>query len=215
MRTAMRAGVIGATVLLLGLLSGCGATSRWHAIDVSGSEPSLAFRMDRAPDGKPVTAADYRGRIVLLYFGYTHCTDACPTTLSNVADILERLGPDAKSFAILFVTVDPDRDTLPVLTRYAAEFSPQGVGLRGTPDQIAELARRFRVEYSVEPATRNHPYEVTHSPSVFVFDRTGAARFLVPELATARPDLSGIAADLERLVEQRPSSPFQALLHLL
>ncbi|MBU6427656.1 MAG: SCO family protein [Cyanobacteria bacterium REEB65] len=214
-RTAARAGILGAAVLLLGFLAGCGTGYRWHALDVSGSSPSLAFTMSRTPDGKRVTAANFRGHIVLLYFGYTHCPDVCPTTLANVVGLLDRLGPDAKPVRLLFVTVDPDRDTLPVITRYVAMFSPQIVGLRGTTDQIARLARRFRVAYSVAKASSGHAYEVSHSSSIYVFDRTGAARLLLPKLDMAKPDLSGIAADLERLLGSRSANPLQTLVHLL
>src|SRR6185437_9211566 len=97
-----------AAVGSLGLLGGCDRGAHWHSIDVS--------------DGKPVTEADYRGDVVLLYFGYTFCPDICPTTLSNLDDILGRLGAAAKRLRVLFVTVDPHRDTLPVLAAYVRNF---------------------------------------------------------------------------------------------
>ena len=181
-------------------LAGCG-NHEWHSIDVSGSSPPLELTMARAGDGKEVSQADYRGKIVMLYFGYTNCPDVCPTTLSNVATILHRLGPDAQYIRMLFVTVDPDRDTLPVLATYVKNFAPQIDGLRGTSDQLAALARRYRVIYSVKPATKDHPYEVTHSSAIYVFDGSGAARLLVPSLASTTPDIAGTAADLKRLVD--------------
>jgi protein SCO1/2 len=195
-------GLVGAG-LGLALLTGCSGDPAWHSIDVSGSSPPLAFTMTRAEDGKTVTEADYRGRIVLLYFGYTNCPDVCPTTLTNVADILKRLGPAARDVCVLFVTVDPNRDTLPVLAQYVKNFAPQIEGLRGTPDQLAALARRYRVVYSVQPATADHPYEVTHSSGIYVFDRSGAARLLIPSLATSHPDIAGTTDDLRRLIAQR------------
>jgi protein SCO1/2 len=157
--------------------------------------------MTRASDGKPVTAADYKGKIVLLYFGYTFCPDVCPTTLSNIADLLARLGTDASRVRVLFVTVDPKRDTLPILASYARNFGSEVEGLRGTPDQLAALARRYRILYSVSPEARDHPYEVTHSSAIYVFDQSGAARLLVPSLASAKPDLDDLASDLRRLTE--------------
>jgi protein SCO1/2 len=172
-----------------------------HAVDVSDSSPSLAFTMTSASDGKQVTQADYHGRVVLLYLGYTFCPDVCPTTLSNIADALKQLGSDASAVRVLFVTVDPARDTLPVLAEYAASFAPEIDGLRGTPDQLAALARRYRLVYSVTPETKDHPYEVTHSSAIYVFDRSGAARLLVPSLGSARPDVKGLAADLRHLIE--------------
>lgn len=183
------------------LLAGCD-DGKFHAIDVSGSSPALAFTMTRAGDGKQVTQKDYRGQIVLLYFGYTFCPDVCPTTLTNVDDVLRRLGADAKHVRVLFVTVDPNRDTLSVLADYVKNFGSHVDGLRGTPDQLAALARRYRVVYSVEPATTTHPYEVTHSSAIYVFDGTGAARLLVPSLASTPPDIKGTTADLKRLVEE-------------
>jgi protein SCO1/2 len=190
------------TALVAGALPGrqVGAAPR-HALDVSGSAAPLQLAMTRASDGKPVTQADYRGRIVLLYLGYTFCPDVCPTTLSNVADVLKQLGSEASQVRVLFVTVDPDRDTLPVLAAYAANFGPEVESLRGTPDQLAALARRYRLVYSVTPETKDHPYEVTHSSAIYVFDRSGAARLLVPSLGTAAADIAALTDDLRRLVE--------------
>jgi len=158
--------------------------------------------MMRASDGKPVTEADYRGKVVMLYFGYTFCPDVCPTTLSNVSRILARLGPEANEVRVLFVTVDPNRDTLPVLKDYVTNFAPQIEGLRGAPDELAALARRYRVAYSVTPETKDHPYDVTHSSAIYVFDKSGAARLLVSPLVASNADVAGVTADLERLIEE-------------
>lgn len=197
-------------------LGGCGNGGKWHSIDVQGTSPPLEFTMTRATDGKLVTQADYRGRIVVLYFGYTYCPDVCPTTLTNIADILKRLGPAAQHVSVLFVTVDPNRDTPKVLASYAQYFAPQVQGLRGTPDQLAALARRYRIAYSVTPATKDHEYEVTHSAAVYVFDGTGAARLLVPSLGTTTPDLAGTADDLHRLVDEaNPPGLVARLLRLV
>ncbi|MGH7014314.1 MAG: SCO family protein [Stellaceae bacterium] len=208
-------GLVG-TGLSAVLLAGCNDDSQWHAMNIAGSTPALAFTMTRAADGKTVTQADYRGEIVLLYFGYTYCPDICPTTLANVAEILKRLGPEAMHIRVLFVTVDPNRDTLPVLAQYVKDFAPEIDGLRGTPDQLAALARRYRVVYSVEPTTKDHPYEVTHSSAIYVFDGSGAARLLIPSLATTKPDIAGTTADLRRLVEAKhPPSLLTRLLRLV
>lgn len=147
--------------------------------------PPLAFTMVRANDGKPVTAADYRGRVVILYFGYTNCPDECPTTLANLATVLQGLGPDAKNVRVLFVTVDPTRDTLAALKSYATAFAPEIDGLRGSADAIARLARRYRVTYQVTLASPDHAYEVMHSASTFFFDRRGNARYVATSVANA------------------------------
>jgi protein SCO1/2 len=161
----------------------------------------LAFTMTRASDGKEVTADDFKGKVVLLYFGYTFCPDVCPTTLANIDKMLTRMGDKADQVRVLFVTVDPNRDTLDVLKSYTELFAPQVVGLRGTPDQLAALARRYRVSYSVTPATKDEPYDVSHSSAVYVFDKTGAIRLLMSSLSSPKPDIDGGTADLERLAE--------------
>ncbi len=185
----------------LALLAGC-EKQKWTSIDISGSLPRLAFTMTRVEDGKEVTQSDYRGQIALLYFGYTNCPDVCPTTLSDIGDILKSLGPDAEHVHMLFVTVDPNRDTAKALATYASNFSNRIDGLRGTPDQLGALARRYRVAYSVTPASDGHPYEVTHSPAVYVFDGSGAARLIIASLASTTPHIPGTTADLKRLVEE-------------
>ena len=139
----------------------------------------------------------------MLYFGYTFCPDVCPATLANVSRILDRLGPEARQVRVLFVTVDPNRDTLPALADYVRNFAPQIEGLRGAPDQLAALARRYRVVYSVRPESKDQPYEVTHSSAIYVFDKSGAARLLVSPLVAANADIAGVAADLSRLIEEK------------
>ncbi len=196
--------ILGAGALALPV-AGCDRKTQWHETDISGSLPSLAFNMTDAMSGAPVSAADFHGKVTLLYFGYTLCPDFCPTTLTNLAAILQRLGKQADQVRVLFVTVDPNRDSLPVLKQYAALFAPQIVGLRGTPDALAALARRYRVAYSVMPAQNGHPYEVTHSSIVYVFDQDGNARLLVSSMATQKPDIDGTTQDLRRLISQHES----------
>ncbi len=190
-----------ALVLASFALAGCQRHGEWHAADVSGAAPALDLSMTRANDGKAVSAADYRGKVTLLYFGYTFCPDVCPLTLSNVTRVLKTLGPDADGVRVLFVTVDPNRDTPAVLQRYVAAFDPRIDGLRGDPNQLAALARRYRVAYSVDPHGAGGRYEVTHSSAIYVFDRSGKARLLVSSLSTDHPDIDGTAADLRALLD--------------
>jgi protein SCO1/2 len=184
----------------IALLGGCENKTKFHGIDVSGTSPSLAFTMNRTPDGSRVTERDYRGQIVMLYLGYTFCPDVCPTTLAAITRSVADLGANAGQVTVLFVTVDPRRDTLPILTDYVRNFGPRVIGLRGTPDELAALARRYRLLYSVRAATKENPYEVSHSPAVYIFDGSGAARVLVTSLASQTPDISGVTADLRRLI---------------
>lgn len=175
---------------------------QWHSTDITGYVPNLSFNMVDANSGKPVTQAAFKGKFTLLYFGYTQCPDVCPLTLQRVAQVFDKLGNDAQRFRFLFVTVDPHRDTLPVLRQYTAAFSPLFVGLRGDDDAIARLARRYRIAYSVSPPTKTRPYEVTHSSAIYVFTPTGAPMLLLGSLASADPDISGTAEDLEHLLHQ-------------
>lgn len=197
------------------ILAAHAARAAWHSEDISGVLPPLELSMMDANTGKPVTATDFRGKVVLLYFGYTLCPDFCPTTLTNLADVLDKLGAPANQVRILFVTVDPNRDSLDTLKGYVKLFAPQIVGLRGTPDQLAELARRYRVAYSVTPASNGHPYQVTHSSIVFVFDAAGQARLILTSMASAKPDIDGVAADLRQLVQQEQPSLWQRLLNMV
>jgi protein SCO1/2 len=169
-------------------LAGC-SKPRWHMTDISGGMPKLDFHM--SADGKPVTAADFRGKVVALYFGYTHCPDVCPATLANLADMLGKVGsPDVR---VLFVTVDPERDTDQVMADYAKAFSPQVVGLRGSANALADLTRTYRVAYEVR---KGPPYEVMHSNAVFFFDRDGRARLVTTDTG----DTAAMAADVKRLL---------------
>ncbi len=183
-------------------LVGCDDAKAWHNIDIADTSPDLAFDLQRAPDGKAVTAADYRGEVVMVYFGYTFCPDVCPLTLQNLNGAFAKIGDDAKSVRVLFVTIDPKRDTLASLGQYMSIFGPQFTGLSGSADQLARFARRYRIAYSVEVAPDGEE-TVTHSSALFVFDRTGAARLLVPSLASSTADVGGVARDLTRLAREK------------
>jgi protein SCO1/2 len=184
-------------------LVGCSHSRPWHDVNVTGSLPPLALEMVRANDLRPVTEADYRGKVTLLYFGYTNCPDVCPLTLSNVGRVLSALRNNAKDVKVLFVTVDPHRDSLPVLRQYAAAFFPQLDTLRGDPNALTALARRYRVAYSVVQGPHGRSPDVTHSSVIYVFDKQGKARLLVSSLSSSRPDIAGVAADLTRLLRER------------
>jgi protein SCO1/2 len=171
------------------VLVGCSKPA-WHMTDISGAMPRLAFHM--TTNGKPVTAADYRGKVVALYFGYTHCPDVCPATLTDLTDMLAKV--ESRDVAVLFVTVDPERDTGTVLTDYAKAFSPQVTGLRGDANALAALARSYRVAYSVK---KGPPYEVMHSNAVFFFDRDGKVRLVTTDTSNT----AAMAEDVKRLLD--------------
>jgi protein SCO1/2 len=140
-----------------------------------------------ASNGQTVTDRDFRGKYMLVYFGYTYCPDVCPTTLNAVAGALDKLGPKAKDLVPVFITVDPARDTPAVMKQYTAAFSPQIVGLTGTPDQIAHVAKEYRVYYA-KHVTGPGPndYSMDHSSIIYVMGPDG--RFLAPLPADQSPD---------------------------
>lgn len=180
-----------AALFLALLLAGCSKPA-WHMTDITDGMPRLSFHMTE--NGHLVTAQDFRGKVVALYFGYTHCPDVCPATLANLTDMAGKVhSPDLR---ILFVTVDPDRDSDSVLADYAKAFSPEMVGLRGSANELANLARRYRVAYSV---TKGPPYQVLHSNAVFFFDKNGRARLVTTDTS----DTAGMAADVTRLLRQQ------------
>jgi len=177
--------------LFLALMLAACSRPGFHMTDISGAMPRLDFHMTRASDGAAVSGESYRGRVTILYFGYTNCPDVCPATLANLAGMLGKL--NSKNVEILFVTVDPGRDTLAALKDYTRAFSPQIEGLRGTDNQLADLARRYRVAYSVEPKA---PYTVMHSNAVFFFDVDGRVRLVT----TDTTDTSAMAEDVQKLL---------------
>ncbi|MDR3520517.1 MAG: SCO family protein [Acidocella sp.] len=184
------------------LLSACHKDLSDQDVSIQGLVPPLSLSMQDVTTNKPVTAADFLGKTTLLYFGYTNCPDVCPFTLGNLDKILKQLGPLANDVTVLFVTVDPDRDTPATLAQYAALFGPNVQGLRGTPDQLYSLARRYRVVFSVTKPTATTPYAVTHSAAVYVFNAKGDAQFLIAGLDTDKPDIAGITDDLRGVIDQ-------------
>lgn len=181
-------------LLSLLALAGCHHDLSPQDVDVSGLIPPLGFSMTDVRTGAPVTAADFTGKVTLLYFGYTNCPDVCPTTLYNLDRVFKQMGARAAQVQVLFVTVDPDRDSAATLKQYTALFGTNIIGLRGTADQLYALARRYRVVFSV---VKKPVYTVTHSSAVYVFDSAGRPEFIIAGLDTAKPDLVGIASDLD------------------
>ena len=187
---------------LLAAFGSAGCSQRiepWHLTDVSGHLPDLDFTLT-GDDGKPVAAGSLKGRTSLVYFGYTHCPDVCPETMGRLMQVIDKLGPDAQKVRILFVSVDPARDTPQALHDYVGAFDAQHAhGLTGTDAQIEQMAKRYRVAYQMEKRDPNGDYEVTHSSAVYVFDARNHARLLATDHDT--PDV--IAADVRRIIEDQ------------
>jgi protein SCO1/2 len=146
---------------------------------------------------KAVTDKDFRGKFMLVYFGYTFCPDVCPTTLNEVAEAMDKLGPNAARVQPIFITVDPRRDTPDVMKQYAASFSPQLLGLTGTPEEIAKVAKEYRVYYA-EHRTGPGPndYSMDHSSILYLMGPDGQFIEPIPADETA----ATIAADIQKAV---------------
>lgn len=184
-------------------LAACHDEWKYSAQDLppNGTVQHLDFRMTEAGSGQTVTAADFRGKVVMLYFGYTNCPNVCPLTLYETGRVLKTLGAKAEDLRFLFVTVDPARDTLPVLARYLALYHrPEFIGLRGDAASLHRLATRCRAAYSVHPSPDPATYTVTHTAAVYVFDRQGRARFISAGLSSQQPDLAGLTRDLRHVI---------------
>lgn len=192
--------LMGLMALSTVFLIGCSdPTQKWSLYDVSGHLPDLKFSLS-GEGNKIITQDNLKDKTVLMFFGYASCPDICPTTMAQLTEVLENLGDDAKDVRIIFVSVDPHRDTPDVLQAYVNAFNKNAIGLTGNEKQIAALARRYRVAYQIEkpkPGDDANIYDVTHSRGVFIFDNTGRARLLAPD--TEKVDV--VTQDLRQLLE--------------
>lgn len=187
-----------ALVAVLGLAgTGCSNEPDWRLRDVSGLMPDLELRLTRAADGETVTAADYRGKVVVLYFGYTNCPDVCPVTMARFSQALEALGDDADAVRVLFVSVDPRRDTRERLHRYVDAFGERFVGLRGDIPVLRDLTKRYRVTFGYGEPDETGFYDVSHSTAAFIFDRDGELHLM----ARSDASIDAIVTDLRRLTQ--------------
>jgi protein SCO1 len=182
-------------LLVAVLLLGAGGFL-WLTGSTGGPSVGGPFTLENS-SGKTVTERDFRGKYMLVYFGYTYCPDVCPTTLNAVAAALDKLGPRAKELDPIFITVDPQRDTPDVMKQYTAAFSPALIGLTGTPDEIANVAKEYRVYYAKhQTGPGPNDYSMDHSSIIYLMGPDG--RFIAP----IRADASGdeMAAAIEKLV---------------
>jgi protein SCO1/2 len=151
---------------------------KFRSTDITGAEFGRELALD-GHDGKPRTLADFRGKAVLVFFGYTHCPDVCPTTLADAAQALKALGKDADRVQVLFVTVDPERDTPQVLSKYVPAFDPRFLGLHGDAAAIQKAAKEFKIYYEKRPGKAPGEYTMDHSGQSYVFDTQGRIRLLL------------------------------------
>ncbi|MGO1252540.1 MAG: SCO family protein [Alcaligenes aquatilis] len=179
--------------LALGLfLLGSAAAANLHP--VRGFLPDLRFSL-QAAGSRTLTQDDFKDKVVMMFFGYASCPDICPTTLAQLGLVMEELGNDAEQVRIIFVSVDPHRDTPDSLARYIAAFDGKHTtGLTGSEKQIADLARRYRVAFQIEKPDPKAPenYEVSHSRGVYIFDQQGRARYLAPDTESVQVLTDGV-----------------------
>jgi protein SCO1/2 len=165
------------------LTAGLGATlaacsenkPQFKAVDLTGADYAKDFRL-ADQNGQVRTLKDFQGKLVVMFFGYTQCPDVCPTTLSDLAEAKKLMGPDGAKVQGLFVTIDPERDTPEVLKGYMANFDPTFVALRGTPEQLAAVAKDFKVYYKKVDGKTPTSYTMDHSAANFVYDAKGHLR---------------------------------------
>lgn len=165
------------------LLAGCdkllpNARGPFNGVDVTGSPIGAEFRLSD-PDGRARSVADFRGKVVVLVFGFTQCPDVCPTTLADFAAALKRLGSDASRVQLLFVTLDPARDSPELLRQYVPAFDPAFIALRGDEKAIDKVTRDFRIHSSKRDGKTPGAYTIDHSAQSFVFDREGKLRLVI------------------------------------
>lgn len=177
------------------LLAGCDSRPQFVNTDISEADYARDFALtDHA--GKPRTMADFRGKAVVIFFGYTQCPDVCPTTMTGMAEAMKLLGGDAAKVQVLFVTVDPERDTQQLLAQYVPVFNPSFLGLYADAQTIARTAQEFRVFYKKQPGSTPTTYTVDHSAGSYVYDPQGRLRLYIKH--GEKPEV--IANDLKLLI---------------
>ena len=186
-------------LLIASLLSACGkAPPKFQSTDITGSPLSAEFKI-ADQTGKPRSISDFKGKVVAMFFGFTHCPDVCPITLTEIKSALAQLDPTAaRDVQVVFVTVDPERDTPQVLANYLGAFDPGIVGLRGTPEELQALAKQMRIFYQRSEG-KDGNYTMDHNAATFLFDRQGRIRLLVSYGAGAKI----FAHDIAILLDQK------------
>ena len=188
---------LGASLVGGGLLAGCKEKApSFKSTDITGADYGKSLSLINASTGKPTSLEDFRGKLVLLFFGFTHCPDVCPTTLLKAAQVRKQLGADGDKMQVLFVTVDPERDTPEVLAKYVPAFDPSFIGLRGDTEQTNKAAREFKVFFQKVPNRDGSSYNVDHTAASYILDTEGRLRLFVRHTQPVEE----IVADLQQLL---------------
>lgn len=193
---------LAALVLCMGaaaLLSGCsGDKPKFVAIDVTGADYAKDFKLTDH-NGQARSLQDFRGKVVVLFFGYTQCPDVCPTSMNELGEVKKLLGPDGDKLQGLFVTVDPERDTPQVLKAYMGNFDPSFLALYTTADQLATVAKDYKVYYKKVEGKTPTSYTMDHSAGSYIYDTQGRLR-LYTRYGSGAP---AMAADIKLLLQQK------------
>jgi len=187
LRSALRIWLAACAAALV--LGGCDSGGpQFKSTDLSGAPYGKTLALT-GHDGRPRTLADFRGKVVVLFFGFTQCPDVCPTTLAEVARAMTALGADAERVQVLFVTLDPERDTPEILSRYVPAFDPRFLGLYGDLEATRAVAKEFKIFFEKNPGTTPGSYSIDHSAQTYVLDTQGRLRLFVrhERLATDLP----------------------------
>lgn len=192
-RRAALASIVFAAMLAAGCNRG---GTQFNNTDVTGAEFGRGFELTDHK-GVPRTLADFSGKVVTIFFGYTQCPDVCPTTLSEMREVMELLGPRADRVQALFITVDPERDTQELLAHYVPAFDARFIGLYGTPEATARVAKDFRVFYQKVPGSTPGSYSVDHTAGSYVYDPKGRLRLFVKHGQGAKR----LADDIAKLID--------------
>lgn len=157
---------------------GFGEAPKFQNTDLTGLDYARDFAL---PDhnGKMRTLADFKGKAVVVFFGFTHCPDVCPTTMAEMASVMQQLGPDAERVQVLFISVDPERDTPQILSQYVPAFHPSFLGLVGDQAQTEKVVKEFKAFYQKVPGKEPGSYTVDHTAGSYVFDPEGRIRLFV------------------------------------
>ncbi len=169
----------------------------FNAVDMTGADYARDFALADA-DGRTRTLADFKGKVVVLFFGYAQCPDVCPTTMTEMAQVRQQLGADGDRLQVIFVTVDPERDTPAVMKAYTGAFDPSFVALIPTPEQLAAMAKDFKFYYKKVDGSTPTSYTVDHSAASYVYDTQGRLRLYARYGAGVAP----MVADVKTLIGQ-------------
>lgn len=190
--------------LAAGLLGGCdrlgSQKESFKAVDITGADYARELSLTDA-DGKRRTLADFKGKVTLVFFGYTQCPDVCPTTLAELAAVKRELGPDGDRVQGVFVSLDPQRDTPQVLKAYVGAFDPSFVALRGSDEETQAAARNFKVFFAQVPGKSEGSYTLDHTAGTYVFDAQGRVRLFVRYGSGAE----ALRHDLKLLLAESPA----------